>query len=181
MATVALIGLVVACGGEQAAELPEPTGSYESGSTTAVLLEDGRFDGLVAMMEAARVGQGAPGVENELGNAAEVASQPGWNHTIFAPTNDAFSDLSQNTIDCMFNEANATVSIRVHVVPDVVSSAEFATGEIVTIGGSYPMAVNDDGASFAGAEIVETDIEASNGVIHVLDAVNIPAICDQKD
>lgn len=144
-----------------------------------MVLEDGRFDAVVALMEAARVSQGAPGAEVGHGNAAEVAGQPGWDHTIFAPTNDAFSKLNQDTIDCMFDEANATQSIRVHVVPRVLRSSEFTTGEVLTIGGPYPRNVTEDGGSFAGAEIVETDIEASNGVIHVINSVNIPDRCQE--
>lgn len=182
LAPVLLAGLFVACGsGRGTPELPVPTGSYEPGSVTAVLLGDGRFDAVVAMMEAASVVQGAPGAQDELGNAAEIASQPDWDHTIFAPTNAAFSNLHPDTIDCMFDEANATQSVRVHVVPEVVTSSEFTTGETVTIGGRYPMTLTEDGASFAGAEIVEADLEASNGVIHVLDSVNIPASCQPED
>jgi uncharacterized surface protein with fasciclin (FAS1) repeats len=55
----------------------------------------------------------------------------------------------------------------------------FRSGEVLTIAGPVAMVVDGQDASFAEAEILETDIEATNGVIHVIDAVNVPSVCER--
>lgn len=174
-----LVGLLTACGENgESVELPAPSGeSYEPGTVTAVLLQDGRFDALVALMEIAQVFQGPPGNQRALGSAAEVATWPDWNHTVFAPTNDAFSKLDQDTVDCLFAPDNATFSMQIHLVPVLRQSSDFASGSLQTVGGRYPLEVDDTGVTFAGAEVIETDIEAQNGVVHALDSVNLPETC----
>ena len=174
-----LVGLLTACGSNgESAELPTPAGhSYDPGTVTAVLLEDGRFDALVALMEIAKVSQGPPGAQEVRGSAAEAATSPDWNHTVFAPTDQAFSELDQDLVDCLFTADNATQAIRIHVVPALLYSADFATENVQTIGGPYPIEVGDTGLTFAGAEVIETDIGATNGVIHVVDAANLLETC----
>jgi len=179
LASACLLLVSTACGdGDDGVGLPVPTGTYEDGTVTAMLVADGRFDALVSLFETAKVFMGPPGAEQVIGNAAEVAGGPDWDHTVFAPTDEAFSRLEQHTLDCMFEEANATMSVRVHVVPQVLNSDMFRTGEVLTIGGPVAMLVDGRNASFAEAGILETDIEATNGVIHVIDAVNVPSVCE---
>lgn len=173
-----LLGVLVGCGNGAVAEFPAPTGgSYEPDTVTAVLLEDGRFDGLVALMETAQVSQGPPGGEQVLGTAAEIATWPDWDHTVFAPTDEAFSALDQRTVDCMFEEENATQSVRIHLVQTLLSFSDFTTENVQTIGGLFRMEVADGEATFSGAEVIEADIDASNGVIHAVDGVNVPEGC----
>lgn len=174
-----LEGMLVGCGANgESVELPAPAGdSYDPGTVTAVLLEDGRFDALVALMEIAEVLQGPPGAETVLGSAAEVATRPDWNHTVFAPTDDAFSELDPDMDDCLFAEDNATPSLRIHLVQVPLHSADFVTENVQTLGGFYRMEVTETGVTFAGAEVIESDIEATNGVIHALDSVNLPERC----
>jgi uncharacterized surface protein with fasciclin (FAS1) repeats len=167
-----------ACGGNDAVELPTPSGSYEEGTVPGVLLADGRFDALVALLEVAKVSQGPPGAQQVIGSAANVAGMPGWDHTVFAPTDAAFLLLDEDTIGCMFDEANATQAVRIHLVPELLTSDGFDTGEVQTIAGSMPLELVGDRAWFAGSRIIEPDIEATNGVVHVINAVNVPDDCD---
>jgi uncharacterized surface protein with fasciclin (FAS1) repeats len=96
--------------------------------------------------------------------------------TIFAPTDEAFADLPSETIDALMDVRNnlaARSVIASHVLPYVLRSKGFETG---------PLGMGDDGipvlqvavqvgtVTIDGAEVIE-DLEAVNGVIHVVDGV----------
>ena len=99
--------------------------------------------------------------------------------TVFAPTNEAFAKLPEGTVESLLKPENKEKLIAVlkyHVVPgkvmakDVVKvdSAKTAQGSSVTV------TVEGKTVKVDNATVVKTDIEASNGVIHVIDAVIIP-------
>ncbi len=99
--------------------------------------------------------------------------------TVFAPTNDAFAALGEEKIAELMKPENkeqlATV-LKFHVVPAKVMAADVTTMEADTAAG-VKAAVNvaEDGTvTYAGAKVVKTDIECTNGVIHVIDAVVMP-------
>jgi transforming growth factor-beta-induced protein len=99
--------------------------------------------------------------------------------TVFAPTDAAFAALPEGTVEALLADAEALTGVLTyHVVDgkvlaeDVVTldSAETLNGQSVTI------EVVDGGVVLNGdANVIVTDIETSNGVIHVIDAVLIPA------
>ena len=99
--------------------------------------------------------------------------------TVFAPTNEAFAKLPEGTVENLLKPENKEKLIAVlkyHVVPgkvmakDVVKvdSAKTAQGSSVTV------TVEGKTVKVDNATVVKTDIEASNGVIHVIDTVIIP-------
>ena len=99
--------------------------------------------------------------------------------TVFAPTNEAFAKLPEGTVESLLKPENKEKLIAVlkyHVVPgkvmakDVVKvdSAKTAQGSSVTV------TVEGKTVKVDNATAVKTDIEASNGVIHVIDTVIIP-------
>ena len=99
--------------------------------------------------------------------------------TVFAPTDDAFAKLPEGTLESLLkpeNKAKLQSILTYHVVPgrymaaDVVkmSSAKTVNGQSFTISSSYGNVMADN------ARIIKTDIEASNGVIHVIDSVILP-------
>jgi uncharacterized surface protein with fasciclin (FAS1) repeats len=99
--------------------------------------------------------------------------------TVFAPTDEAFAKLPAGTLDDLLkpeNRAKLRAILTYHVVAGKVmarqvtgmSSAQTVNGEPLTI------AVKDDGVRINGAQVVRTDIVASNGVIHVIDSVLLP-------
>ncbi|MEC9188842.1 MAG: fasciclin domain-containing protein [Planctomycetota bacterium] len=99
--------------------------------------------------------------------------------TVFAPTNEAFAKLPKGTVESLLKPENKDKLIAVlkyHVVPgkvmakDVVKvdSAKTAQGSSVTV------TVEGKTVKVDNATVVKTDIEASNGVIHVIDTVIIP-------
>ena len=99
--------------------------------------------------------------------------------TVFAPTNEAFAKLPEGTVESLLKPENKEKLIAVlkyHVVPgkvmakDVVKvdSAKTAQGSSVTV------TVEGKTVKVDNATVVKTDIEARNGVIHVIDTVIIP-------
>jgi len=127
-----------------------------------IAVEDGRFTTLVTAVQAADL------VDTLKGEGP---------YTVFAPTDDAFNKLPAGTIEALLNDIPALTNILLyHVVPgkvmaaDVVnlSSATTASGESVTI------SVMGDKVMINDAQVIIADIEASNGVIHVIDSVILP-------
>jgi uncharacterized surface protein with fasciclin (FAS1) repeats len=103
--------------------------------------------------------------------------------TVFAPTNEAFAALPAGTLDTLLKPENrATLSsiLTYHVVSGSVYAKDVKAGSVTTVNGAkFTVSVNngsvyltDDKGSMA--KIVTTDIAASNGVIHVINAVLLP-------
>lgn len=101
--------------------------------------------------------------------------------TVFAPTDDAFGALPEGTVDTLLEEENAdqlNAVLTYHVVPGEYLAADLEAGEyeLETLQGStVDVVVGDDGAvTVDGANVTTADVEASNGVIHIIDAVIMP-------
>lgn len=125
----------------------------------------GNFNTLVAAVKAAGL------AETLQGNGP---------FTVFAPTDAAFAKLPAGTLDGLLADREKLASILTyHVVPGKVMASD-----IVKSNGAHPTTVNGlpldvvvrDGKVYVnGARVVTADIVASNGVIHVIDAVLIPS------
>jgi uncharacterized surface protein with fasciclin (FAS1) repeats len=132
----------------------------------------GEFTTLVAAVEAA-------GLEDTLRGEGPF--------TVFAPTDDAFAALPAGTIESLLEDpaGDLTDILTYHVVPGAVPAADVVglDGEAVTTvnGAAITIGVADDGSvtltDAAGNDVavVATDIQADNGVIHVIDSVLLPA------
>jgi uncharacterized surface protein with fasciclin (FAS1) repeats len=99
--------------------------------------------------------------------------------TVFAPTNDAFAQLPPGTLDMLLlpeNKEKLAAILTYHVVPGKVMAADVVTvTEAKSLqGDTIAVSVADGAVMVDGANVVATDIEASNGVIHVIDAVIMP-------
>ena len=98
--------------------------------------------------------------------------------TVFAPTNAAFDALPEGTLDTLLADPSGDLTqiLLYHVVPGKVMAADVSDGlEAETLQGSpVSFSVDGDSVMINEANIVATDIEASNGVIHVIDAVILP-------
>ena len=100
--------------------------------------------------------------------------------TVFAPTNEAFAQLPPGTLDMLLlpeNKDKLTAILTYHVVPGAVMAADVVTlTEAKSLqGDTIAISVTDGTVMVDEAEVVATDIEASNGVIHVINAVIMPA------
>ena len=98
--------------------------------------------------------------------------------TVFAPTDEAFAALPEGTVDSLLlpeNLEQLTAILTYHVVPGKVMSTDLSEGlTAATVNGADVTITLDGGAKVNGATITTADIEASNGVIHVIDTVIMP-------
>lgn len=99
--------------------------------------------------------------------------------TVFAPTDDAFSALPSGTIESLLKPENkeqlATI-LKFHVIAGKVGSAALADGaQLETLAGiDAGISKTEGGFNIENARIVATDIDASNGIVHVIDRVILP-------
>ena len=99
--------------------------------------------------------------------------------TVFAPTDEAFGKLPAGTVDDLLKPENKQKLVDIltyHVVPGRVYSEDaVAAKSAKTVqGASISVSVGSDGAKINSSKLVMTDLDASNGVIHVIDAVLMP-------
>ena len=97
--------------------------------------------------------------------------------TVFAPTDEAFAKLPEGTIEALLNDKEKLTSILTyHVVAGKVMAADVVnlTSAKTVNGQEVEIKVWDGKVMIDGATVVTTDIEASNGVIHVIDSVILP-------
>jgi uncharacterized surface protein with fasciclin (FAS1) repeats len=100
--------------------------------------------------------------------------------TVFAPTDEAFAKLPAGTLESLLkpeNKAQLTAILTYHVVPGAVMAAQVTTlKEAKTVNGqSLKISTMNGTVMVDKAHVVTTDIKASNGVIHVIDTVMLPA------
>jgi transforming growth factor-beta-induced protein len=154
----------------QTAATPEPTPTLMPEPTEApmtivdVAVADGRFTTLVAAVQAA-------GLVDTLSGEGPF--------TVFAPTDDAFAALPEGTLDSLLlpeNQQTLTDILTYHVVSGRVMAADVVNlTEAQTVQGENINIRVEDGRVYVNdAEVIITDVEASNGVIHVIDAVILP-------
>ena len=153
-------------------ESTETTEAMEESDIVDTAIAAGDFTTLVAAVQAA-------GLEDTLRGDGPF--------TVFAPTDDAFAALPEGTVDALLAdpEGDLTSILTYHVVEGAVFAEDVAGldgQEVTTVNGAtFTVNVGDDGSvsltDGAGntVNVVTTDIEASNGVIHVIDAVLLPS------
>jgi len=135
-------------------------------SINEIANEDGCFNTLATGLEAA-------GLADTFAGEGE--------YTVFAPTDEAFNALSESTKQSLFADPNGTLKniILYHVVDGVVTAEELLSLAAVSTqaGQNVGVSVVGDGQIVLEgyAQVIVADIEASNGVIHVINAVLIPA------
>jgi uncharacterized surface protein with fasciclin (FAS1) repeats len=97
--------------------------------------------------------------------------------TVFAPTDAAFAALPDGTVEGLLADIPALTNVLTyHVIAGKVMSTDLTNGmEAVTVQGQPVTIMTEGGVTVNGANVVTADIEASNGVIHVIDAVLLPA------
>jgi uncharacterized surface protein with fasciclin (FAS1) repeats len=126
-------------------------------------VDAGNFTTLVAAVEAAGL------VETLSGEGP---------FTVFAPTDEAFAALPEGTVESLLMEENRDQLISIltyHVVPGAVMSGDLSDGmTAATVQGADVTITLGDSVMVNDATVVAADIEASNGVIHVIDSVIMP-------
>ena len=124
--------------------------------------EAGKFQTLLTAVDAAGLGE---------------TLADGGPFTVFAPTDDAFAALPQETVQGLLADPPALARVLTyHVVPGRITSAEISRhNEPKTVEGSALTIAANGGVTVNDATVIQADIEADNGVIHVIDRVLIPA------
>ncbi|MEM7680856.1 MAG: fasciclin domain-containing protein [Planctomycetota bacterium] len=126
--------------------------------------EAGAFNTLLAAAQAAGL--------------AETLSGPGP-FTVLAPTDEAFAALPPGTVESLLlpeNKETLKAVLLYHVVSGKVMSGTVATLDTAETlnGASVDIEASDSGITVNGASVIQADVEATNGVIHVIDAVLLP-------
>ena len=95
--------------------------------------------------------------------------------TVFAPTDDAFAALPEGTVEGLLADTDAlTAVLTYHVVAGAVMSGDLTDGMTAATVNGADVTVSLDPVMVNDANVVAADIEASNGVIHVIDSVLLP-------
>ena len=159
-----LAAALAACGGAAKTEATTPadlTAAKAPGDIVDVAVGAGSFNTLVAAVKAAGL--------------VETLKGPGP-FTVFAPTDEAFAKLPPGALDALLaDKAKLTAVLTYHVVAGKVMAADAAklTSATSVQGGALAIDASD-GVKIGGATVIKADIEASNGVIHVIDTVLLP-------
>lgn len=171
IALVAVSLVAAACGGDDAADTtttsaPTTTMADEMmdvGTIVEVATDAGSFMTLLAAAEAA-------GLVDTLNGAGPF--------TVFAPTDEAFAALPEGTVEGLLEDPAALSEILLyHVVSGEVLAADVVGLTSATSVQGSDIAITVDGGTVTlngSSNVVTTDIDASNGVIHVIDAVILP-------
>lgn len=149
---------------EESAAAESP--AAEAGTIVDVAAANPDFSTLVAAVQAA-------GLAETLSGAGPF--------TVFAPTNAAFEALPVGVLDALLLPENKETLAKIltyHVVPAAVMAADVTTGDVATVEGQNVTLSTADGVTVNGANVVQADVAASNGVIHVIDAVILPPDVD---
>jgi uncharacterized surface protein with fasciclin (FAS1) repeats len=123
----------------------------------------GSFNTLARLVEAA-------GVSN-------VLQSQGGEYTILAPTDDAFAQLPNGTVEQLLRPENRALLRRVlayHVIPQALPSNNLTTGSVATLGGGIAVRVTPERIIVNNGSVVQPDIQAQNGVVHAINRVLLP-------
>lgn len=131
-----------------------------------IAVEDGRFTILVTALQAADL------VDTLKGEGP---------FTVFAPTDDAFAALPEGALDGLLADPAALTDVLLyHVVPGSVMAADVVTLDSADTVLGQPVGITLDGDTVmvGDAQVIITDIEGTNGIIHVINAVLLPPADD---
>jgi uncharacterized surface protein with fasciclin (FAS1) repeats len=143
-------------------EAMEEEDMAESNTIVDIAVADGRFDTLVTAV-------------TEAGLVETLSGEGPF--TVLAPTDDAFDALPEGLLDTVLADQELLTSILTyHVLDGAVPAADVVTLDSATTlqGEDIAIVVDGDTVTINGATVIITDIEASNGIIHVIDAVLLP-------
>jgi transforming growth factor-beta-induced protein len=149
--------------GSKPTATPIATKPMAAGSIVDVAAGNPAFSTLVAAVKAAGL--------------AETLSGKGP-FTVFAPTNEAFAALPKGTVETLLKPENRDALRQVltyHVVSGDLMAKDLKSGNVTTVAGSTAaVKVQGGKVSVNNANVIKADVDASNGVIHVIDKVLIP-------
>lgn len=170
MKNLKLIGLSLvsllflqACNDDDKKEVVVTTPPPVVNTIVDVAVADGNFTTLVAALQ-------VTGLDQTLADTNA-------SFTVFAPTDDAFAMLGQDTIDALLADTDTLSNILTyHVISSEVNAAAAVASAGTTVevvnGDSIALSLDGDNLLINTATVIMTDIQTDNGIIHVIDAVN---------
>jgi len=153
---------------DQPVELPRESPVTGPDSIVDTAIAAGSFNTLVAALQ-------ATGLDS-------VLADPNQTFTVFAPTDDAFAELGEETIANLLSDTDTLRDILLyHVLPDAAVDAATAIsldGNTATAANGDELAINviDGNLFINSSQVTSADIGASNGIIHVIDTVLTPPV-----
>ena len=166
LAVVTALALAACSSGRPDSSMEESAPETAVGTIVEVATGAGGFDTLVAAVIAADL-------VDTLNSAGPF--------TVFAPTNDAFAALPEGVLDALLLPKNKAVLAKIltyHVVSGQVMAADVTDGDVATVEGQTVKLSTMGGVTVNGAPVISPDVMASNGVIHAIDGVLLPADID---
>ena len=160
--TLLIAGLGMAVGAMAGGHSTAEKGMDHKKNIVEVATEAGSFSTLLAALEA-----------TDLTGVLEGEGP----FTVFAPTDEAFAALPEGALDNLLANPDQLAKIlTMHVVSGEARAADVVNlTEVATVEGTSLAVDTADGVSIGGAKVVAADVEAGNGVIHVIDRVILPA------
>ena len=161
--TLGLAAAVALTFGQMALAGDHEKAAAASGDIVAVASGAGSFGTLVTAIQAAGL------VETLQGDGP---------FTVFAPTDEAFAKIPKADLDALLADKEKLVAVLTyHVVPGKVMASDVVELDSAkTVQGQSIAIETAEGVTVDGANVVKTDIPATNGVIHVIDTVIIPKV-----
>jgi uncharacterized surface protein with fasciclin (FAS1) repeats len=170
----AMLSMMVGMTAAQAADCPNAAGktrlnsviaakNTQSGTVVEIAAGNPAFSTLVTAVKAAGL--------------AETLSSKGP-FTVFAPTNEAFAALPKGTLEALLKPENRDLLRKVltyHVVSGDLMAKDLRSGHVKTVAGSaVAVKVRQQGIRVNNSNVIKADVDAKNGVIHVIDRVLLP-------
>jgi uncharacterized surface protein with fasciclin (FAS1) repeats len=165
LAAALLLAGCAAVGGSMSDDGGSQTAAMSERNIVEVAAGDDRFDTLVTAVQ-------------EAGLADTLSGEGPF--TVFAPTDAAFDKLPEGTVESLLkpeNRRQLQAILTYHVVPGRVMAADIAGKRLDadTVNGQpLPIDATGSGVQAGNANVVVTDVPASNGVIHAVDSVIMP-------
>lgn len=143
-----------------------PAAAYPSGSLPGFLAEDGRFNTFLALME----------VDGFL--LDRLLANPQSEFTLFAPTDGAFESLGPAArAEIESDRSTLTGIVERHFMPRRLPADEFVSSFLFTgmsrRASRLALVVDGDVIWFGDANVIDTDLAAAGGIVHVIDGVNL--------
>lgn len=181
IAPLVIVGLLAGCGSDSA-DVVETQAPMTEAPTSEAPTSEAPAPELQDIVTIASGNEDFSTLVAAVGAAGLVETLQGEGpFTVFAPTNAAFAALPAGLVDKLLLPENKDLLVKIltyHVVAGKVMSTDVMAGEVASVEGQNITITTEGGVKVNGANVVTVDIEASNGVIHVIDAVILPPDVD---
>jgi uncharacterized surface protein with fasciclin (FAS1) repeats len=182
-----MLPVVAACSGQNTTQVPSTTETAPDTTTTPVSPSSGVQDSPATggqsnannVVDLIAKNPSLQTLASTIDEAdLENALKQGGPYTIFAPSNGAFAALPAATRQRLLKDENRALLRQIlsyHVVPGSITSSQLKSGQVKTqSGGSVNVQVNGKQVKVNQSQVIEPDLQATNGVVHIVDRILLP-------